>query len=645
MRLKLTKSTALTSVMLLLATAFSAPASAGTFLDSQVLRDPGAVDQGLAPTTEVKHLVFSLTLQNSAALTAYIASTAERGNPNFRKFLTTKQFGATYGQSTATIASVTSYLASHGVTITKVYANNLIIDATATNAQLASLFGSPIHTFKYLGQTYERPVGKTTIPAGMPAVISGVLGLNTQPLMRAHKAVVPRTGAAATDNPAPKLVVPTPKSAATGTPGQWTVKDFAAKYNVTPLYANGVTGAGTTLAILTFGDFVSSDVFAYWSAVGLNVDSNRITKVCIDSVSTPCDNVATDADSEGETSIDIEQAGGLAPGANIRVYEAPNTNQGFLDLYATAITENLSDTYSTSWGGPEFENGTGSNPIDFLLLEAASEGAPFSAAAGDAGAYDANDLNGGLVYPTCTTMLSVDYPASSPFVLAAGGTTVPSSFTHKYGVITVPTERAWAWDYLRTYVTQHYGQAYYWENYFPTGGGGGVSIQYPAPFYQGGLPGVQNSAPGQTLICETTAGPDDLLSDPTYDLGFTTGVLPSGYPGRNLPDVALNADPYSGYLLYQGGSWAANWGGTSFVAPQLNGVFALITQSTGGRIGWINPQLYAAFAAQGYSSGSPFYAVTSGDNEFYTSAQSYNPATGLGSLNVGNLANALTPLE
>jgi kumamolisin len=155
------------------------------------------------------------------------------------------------------------------------------------------------------------------------------------------------------------------------------------------------------------------------------------------------------------------------------------------------------------------------------------------------------------------------------------------------------------------------------------------------PTWQKGLAGLQTSAPGQVLTCDPT-----FVGDPAgqYEVLAT---LPYGVAGRNVPDVALNADPYSGYSEFFVGGWSTGSGGTSFVAPQLNGILTLIASGLPGRIGPINPQLYAAFKAKGYAAGSPFKAITTGDNEYYKAAASYNPASGLGSLDVSALATAL----
>ena len=92
--------------------------------------------------------------------------------------------------------------------------------------------------------------------------------------------------------------------------------------------------------------------------------------------------------------------------------------------------------------------------------------------------------------------------------------------------------------------------------------------------------------------------------------------------------------------MYVGGAWIYGYGGTSFVAPQLNGIAALISQVNGGRLGHLNPQLYARLNQYGYGSNSPFNAITTGDNLYWQAAPNYNPGSGIGTLNVNNLAKS-----
>jgi len=592
-------------------------------------RDARIADLGLAPQSEVRQVTLSLAVRDSAAMEAHAASLVDPSSPNYHKFLTPAQVGALYGQDATTVAQVVNFLRAQGLTVTKVYANNLLISAKGTNAQLAAVFGSAIHAYRSLGRTWEAPAGATALPANLAGIVTAVHGLNGRPLFRSNITRQPAAGVASGES---KLVPSRlPGATAASLPGEYTVLDLAAKYNVTPLYSAGVTGAGKTIGIATLAGYRQSDAYAYWNALGLNVAPNRISDVPVDGGPLPAD--APGSAGAGESTLDIQQARGVAPGANIRVYLAPNEGNGFLDMFATAVDENVVDTLSVSWGAAEiFNSGAELAAYHAVFIQAALQGIPVIAASGDAGAFD---INRNFPYPACTTLLTTDHPASDTAVLAAGGTTLPHTQVHRYGTITIPTERAWAWDYLRSYISQYYGQITYYTDYFPVGGGGGVSVDFGRPAYQGGLAGVTSTAAAQSLYCKAS-----VLGDPGSGYEYLID-LPAGVPGRNLPDVSLNADPYSGYLVYFEGQWGAGSGGTSFVAPQLNGIFTLIAAGRNSRLGLLHPQLYGAFKTYGYGARSPFRAITAGTNLYYKSTNTFNPATGLGSLDVTNLARAL----
>jgi kumamolisin len=190
--------------------------------------------------------------------------------------------------------------------------------------------------------------------------------------------------------------------------------------------------------------------------------------------------------------------------------------------------------------------------------------------------------------------------------------------------LVVSTQQVWGWDYLQNWLVQYISPNYQ-NQLFPVGGGGGVSIFWPLPAYQKVTAGIRLSEPGQSVIYQ----------------GQILLNLPANFRGRNLPDVSLNADPYSGYIIYAQvlGGVAPGWGGTSFVAPQLNGVSALISQKMGAkRIGLWNPTLYRLQNSHGYGSGSPFVDITTGDNWFYYGIPGYEPGAGIGALDVTKLA-------
>jgi subtilase family serine protease len=269
-------------------------------------------------------------------------------------------------------------------------------------------------------------------------------------------------------------------------------------------------------------------------------------------------------------------------------------------------------------------------------------------AAGDGGAYEANrDIGCNGPYSpsqpdSCSLTLSVEYPAVDPAITAGGGTTLPgsqsyclnSACTPPYYTINIPHERVWGWDYLEGLCTAlgiDPSSAACGIDY--AGGGGGVSITFRKPFYQAGLPGVELTQPGQVF----QTGPAIFGVPVSY-------ALPASFPGRNIPDVSFNADPQTGYVIYytssvSGFGMFTFFGGTSFVAPQLNGVSALLGQYVHGRLGLLNYPLY--FAAGVTGPGAPLHPIAFGDNWFYHGRQGYSPAAGQGTLDVAKFANFL----
>lgn len=202
-----------------------------------------------------------------------------------------------------------------------------------------------------------------------------------------------------------------------------------------------------------------------------------------------------------------------------------------------------------------------------------------------------------------------------------------------YYAIDIPQERVWGWDYLNVLCTSLGFSDPVSCGTFPLGGGGGVSIDFAKPLYQFGLNGIRLSQPGQTFSLQ----PYGVLDS-----------LPANYPGRNVPDVSFNADPETGYIVYytsdvNGFQILENIGGTSAVAPQLNGVAALLSQYLNQRVGLLHIPLYLlALTGQAYGGPNPpLHAIAYGDNWFYHGSDGYNPGAGLGTLDVANFANIL----
>jgi kumamolisin len=625
---------------------------------------PKAIDLGpLTAQSGATRISITIALKLPALSEAekLLTSLYTPGDPQFHQFLTADQFVARFAPAEADVAKVVAVLAKYGLAAQRTTATTLKV--TGLPADMERAFAVSLHRYEIathdnvLGYTFQAPLSRATVPAEISASVAAVVGLDSRPSFRPHYVAAPRrqTKVASTGS-SPSTPDP---------PGFWTVTDFADYYDVQPLYSAGLSGRGRTLAIVTLASFTPSDAFAYWSALGLTVAANRLKIVNVDGGP----GAPSDASGSLETTLDVEQSGGVAPGAKIIVYQAPNTNQAFLDAFAAAIDSNSAETVSTSWGIWEWldnlENAPVTDPTTGqtggfttatheLLVRAAIQGQTFFAASGDGGAYDATDSIGcfGPFSPTvpdsCSQPLSVDYPGSDTAITASGGTTLAgvqelclnAACTAPFFDVDVPHERVWGWDYLEGWCAAIGFPNPVTCGIFPGGSGGGVSIMFGVPSYQSGLSGIQLSQPGQ--VWQTTKALASELDIPAFF------ALPAFYPGRNVPDVSFNADPDTGYVIYYTSSVTGFgiepfWGGTSFVGPQLNGVSALLSQLVESRIGLLNQPLYdLAQNGQAYGgSAAPLHAIAFGDNWFYRGSNGYNPAAGLGTLNVANFANTL----
>ena len=607
-----------------------------------------AVDVGALSGAEASQSIsvtIALKLSDLAGAESLMQRLVTPGDAMYGKFLTPAQVEAQFGPNESDVARVIAELTASGLAVERTTSTTLT--ATGNAATLEQTFHTSLHQFvmpataKHPSFTFRAAKTAPLVPVNIASVVRGVIGLNTNPVFSPHLKSAPAQlgGSPVIRNPGSTSGVDTES-------GALTVKDFAILYDVNPLYAKGVTGKGRTVGIVTLANFTPSDVFAYWSSLDLKVNANRLTVVNIDGGP----GKPSDASGSDETTLDVEQSGGIAPGAKIIVYQSPNTDQGFLDAFARAVHDNKADSFSTSWGEWEFFDSTaGGNQVTDVfshetvsslqavhevLVVAALQGQTAFAAAGDCGAYDVFDE----VPANFSTPLSVDNPASDTAIVAAGGTTLPGvqEFTLGDGStfsVNVPTERVWAWDYLIP-LCNALGLDPLGSDcgIFPTGGGGGVSVFFPMPLYQFGIFGTQLSQPNQSLV-------DNSTSPPTVDF-----ALPAHFFGRNVPDVSFNADPDTGYSIFytsnrHGFEVETFIGGTSFVSPQLNGVTALLSQNAGHRLGLLNVQLYN-LARLGLTQGrhAVINTISTGDNWFYQARDGYSPAVGLGTIDVFKLS-------
>jgi kumamolisin len=475
------------------------------------------------------------------------------------------------------MARVERFLRDAGIDVLSSDPATRIVAAEGTVEQTSAAFGVSLGHYQTDEVTYRGREGAVKVPADIADLVEAVLGLDDRPQARSHL------------QPGRDLDeggLPDPESEADAAPGPAAAaRAPAAK----PLWATQVaklygfptnTGAGETIAILELGGgYTDADLSAYFTRANIN-PAPSVEAVAVDQGSNQ-----PGGDADGEVLLDIEVAGSIAPGAKIVVYFADNSDRGFLDALTTAAhdTTNAPSVISISWGGPEPAwTKQARKAFDGALADAAALGVTVLAAAGDHGAADGG--GDGRVY--------ADFPASSPHIVACGGTTLVASRGRIASEVVWNDNDGWAT-------------------------GGGISSAFKVPAYQQGM-----------------SMPADLNG--------------SGKPGRGVPDIAGNADSKSGFIVRVDGQWTVV-GGTSAVAPLYAGLIAQLNQALGRPLGALLPALYGIPAAD---RANVFRDITTGNNSVpasqfgpatpgYPAAAGWDACTGLGSVHGAALATLL----
>jgi kumamolisin len=456
--------------------------------------------------------------------------------------LTRRDYEERYGASPEDIKQLEAFAHAHSLKVSEVNRGARTMVLAGTVGSFCKAFQVELAQYEGKAGAYRGRTGPVYIPASLKGVVNDVLGLDNRPQARPHCRTLhrSRTGAASSVSYTPLQVAQ--------------LYDFPTTVN----------GQGETIGIIELGGgYTQSDLDSYFSSLGIS-PAPTVSAVSVDGGQNQPTGDPSGPDAE--VMLDIEVAGSIAPGANIVVYFAPNTDSGFLDAINQAVmdTQNKPSVLSISWGGPESTWTSQSLQSYNNALQAASAvGVTVCVAAGDNGSTDGQ--TDGLAH--------VDFPASSPYALACGGTHLVGSG----GSIT--TENVW--------------------NDLPNNGatGGGVSATFPLPSWQSGA----NVPPS---------------------------VNPGNFKGRGVPDVAGDADPFTGYQVDVDGSNIIV-GGTSAVAPLWAGMITLFNQATQKQVGYLNPSLYQQIA----SIANTFRDITSGSNGSYKAGSGWDACTGWGSPN------------
>ncbi len=561
---------------------------------------PLAVRQGLAtrvgavPADQSITLVVGLKLAHPNALHSLLAAQRASG----AGFVTAQQFADRFGPSAGAYQAVVSFLRGQGFQAST-SPNRLLVTARGTVAQAEAAFAVGLASYRYQGGVYRAPTATPQIPASLSGIIQSVAGLDNFPVFKPQLSRLNLPLGAGVAN-----------SVYYGSDG-YTPLGIRTAYNV-PSGAGAPTGAGQSVDIVIWDAVSPADVAGFDAAYGLPPAVINQYPVA----GTP---VVNFSDATPEADIDAEWAHSIAPGATINIYEAANSGLAQLEeALNEAVVQHAANVLNMSWGAPE-----NLIPIsilgsyDAVMAQGAAEGMTLVAAAGDNGAY------------TDGTSLSVSYPASDPYVLAAGGTTLQINADGTYkseatwngleNPVACPAFRAPAPPPTFGYCGDRAHPPYY------DGGGGGFSSAFSAPSYQAAT--VDNYVyDGQDY------NPSDM---------------------RGMPDVALNAG--AGTAGYVNGS-LGGYIGTSLAAPTWSGIVALADQERAAAglppLGNLMPFLYETTPSIGQAGASavptpPLHDVTVGDNNAlaatgpYYAAAGWDPATGWGSPNVAVLLSDL----
>jgi len=492
--------------------------------------------------------------------------------------ISTQELGERYGANPADVTLVADVLGRYGLTVTEFQPGSRRLKVTGMIAAMSAAFGTTLTavTSSPLGGTgrvtHRYRTGSLSVPAELSGIIVAVLGLDDRPAARAH---FRRLTTPASEGASPDGVAAPHAAASAGVP--LTAVQVASFYD----FPANTDGTGQTIALIELGGgYTASDLSTYFSGLSLSVPT--VTAVGVDGGSN-----SPGSSADGEVELDIEVAGAVAPKASIVVYFAPNTDQGFSDAISEAINATPTPiVVSISWGGPESSwSAQSMSAMNEAISDAAALGTTVTVAAGDNGSSD---------NPSSTSGVAVDFPASSPYSLACGGTTlIGNTATNAITSEVVWNEQA--------------------SNEGATGGG--VSTVYAEPTWQTDA-GVPASAAGGT------------------------GIGSAAKPGRGVPDVAGNADPVTGYQIVVDGQ-SEPVGGTSAVAPLWAGLIARLAQATGTRFGLLQPLIYKGVTPGVAAAG--FNDVVKGTNGAYQAGPGWDACTGLGSPNGTALLSLLSP--
>jgi hypothetical protein len=592
----------------------------------------GARALGAVPASSTQTGAVVLRPRNDAALTSFIATVTNRQSRLFHQYLAPGQFRGRFGPTQATVNAVTSQLRSEGLRVTSVAPDGLMIDFSGTAAAVERAFGTSLQRVRLAdGSVAQQTTTALRLPASIASQVTIVVGLDD--LVREHSEAVIHGSAsgraARPDAATPHFTHPagSPNACSDAredaeTNGGLTDDQIGNAYGAFGLYGAGDTGSAQHVGIFELEPFSAANVktfdSCYFGSANQPAMASRLSVV-------PVDGGLPAGEGSGEAILDVEDVSAMAPGANIDVYEAPNTNFGALDVYRAMVDADVDKVISTSWGICEQALQQGApgqqQAENWIFQQAAAQGQTVFDAAGDEGSDDCDSVEDPSPVPG-QNPVSVDDPTSQPYVVSAGGTTIDDA--------TQPAaERVWndgaAWG----------------------ASGGGISMSWTMPSWQldSRVPGI--TLPGSSAYKQANTIEQQYGYPQNFCQSYLAGAT-SSTPCRTVPDVASQADEFTGAVTIYSteyGGWTTI-GGTSSSAPLWAGMLALVNSSatcaanpaTQSGVGFASPLLYSV-ASDPVAYKASFNDITSGNTDIFgldngklfPASTGYDITTGLGS--------------
>ena len=545
--------------------------------------------------------------EQQAALEELLAGQHDPASPHFQEWLTPEQFGERFGPAQQDIDAVAGWLQANGFRVDDIGRGRRTLEFSGTASQVEQAFHTEMHQYDVAGERHLANSMDLAIPEALAPVIAGMAGLHDFRRQPMHRVL-----SQALYDPATDL---------TGGTHGLSPYDFAAIYNVTPLWNTRFDGTGQSVAIAGRTNIKLSDVATFRSTFGLPSNNPQV-------ILNGRDPGIVSSGEEMEADLDVEWSGAVAKGAAIKFVVSASTNASDgIDLSNQYIVNNnLAPVMSVSFGACEAAMGAGNQFYNSLWQQAAAQGISVFISTGDSGSAGCDSPG---AHTPASHGLGVNGMASTPYNVAVGGTQFadtanPATWWNTGNDANYASAKGYipetAWN------ESSYTSANATSNNLYAGSGG-VSSVYATPVWQAGK-GVPANDPGA-----------------------------AAQHHRYLPDVSLAAAGHEGYLVFhEGGLYMV--GGTSASSPAFAGLMAIVDQYTGGRNGNPNTRFYsladqvpaawhdvtAGTIAVPCSTGSPACSTsaesgTVGVMTGYAAAQYYDLATGLGSVDAYVMAS------